>query len=284
MIIQVGNLAYFIALLITILIVVGSYYLLKNKSKRFQYNYLLIWCFIGFALHFAKQLVYQDISRLSKSTAENICAVSTLVFPFIMLIKRKSVLHDFMFFIGLIGGLAGVLYPTEALGKDVLTFETIRFYFCHISLFAVPLLLALLNLRRPDLKKWWLIPLCFLGYQVIILFNTALLTFTGMVTREGYTPFELFMSRKYLNNSFTFGPTDDMGAVGAFIGNLTLPFMKKDIFNINNGELTYWPVIWLLIPSYILFVPLYTLFTIPFTIHTRIKARNVKQFIVEAED
>lgn len=275
MIIKIGNIAYIIELFITISVVIVSYFMLKNKTKRFQYNYLLIWLFAGFALHFLKQLVYRDFGQLHKSTAENICAVSTIVFPFIMLIKRKSVLHDFMFLIGIVGGLAGVLYPTEALGKSMFTFETIRFYFCHMSLFAVPLLLALLDLRRPNIKKWWLIPLCFLGYQVIILINTALVTFTGMVTREGYTALDLFLSRQYLNNSFTFGPTDDMGAVGEFIGNLALPFMKKDIFNLNNGGVFYWPVIWLLVPSYVLFVPFYLIFSLPFTIHNRRKDKCV---------
>lgn len=282
MIIEVGNIAYIIEVLIAFSVVLLSYFILKNKSKRFQNNYLLIWLFVGFALHFIKQLVYRDFGQLHKSTAENICAVSTLVFPFIMLIKRKSVLHDYMFLIGIVGGLAGVLYPTEALGKSMFEFETIRFYFCHMSLFAVSLLLALLDLRRPDIKKWWLIPLCFLGYQVIILLNTALLTFTGMVTKDGYTALELFLSRKYLNNSFTFGPTDDMGAVGEFIGNLTFSFMKKDIFNLNNGDVFYWPVIWLLVPSYVLFVPFYLIFTIPFTIRNRRKDKRVLVLVEEA--
>lgn len=282
MIIKIGSIAYIIELFIAISVVIVSYFMLKNKTKRFQYNYLLIWLFAGFALHFLKQLVYRDFGQLHKSTAENICAVSTIVFPFIMLIKRKSVLHDFMFLIGIVGGLAGVLYPTEALGKSMFTFETIRFYFCHMSLFAVPLLLALLDLRRPNIKKWSLIPLCFLGYQVIILLNTALVTFTGMVTREGYTALDLFLSRQYLNNSFTFGPTDDMGAVGEFIGNLALPFMKKDIFNLNNGDVFYWPVIWLLVPSYVLFVPFYLIFTLPFTIHNRRKNKRVLVLVEEA--
>lgn len=151
--IEVGNVYYFIELLIPVIVISVTYHLLKNKTLNFQYTYLFIWCLLGFILHFAKQLVYQDISQLSKSTAENICAVSTLVFPFIMMIKKKNVLHDFMFLIGLVGGGAGLLYPTEALGESLFTFETIRFYFCHMSLLAIPLLLALLNIREPDLKN-----------------------------------------------------------------------------------------------------------------------------------
>ncbi|OQC09654.1 MAG: hypothetical protein BWX74_00899 [Tenericutes bacterium ADurb.Bin087] len=262
--IEVGNVYYFIELLIPVIVISVTYHLLKNKTLNFQYTYLFIWCLLGFILHFAKQLVYQDISQLSKSTAENICAVSTLVFPFIMMIKKKNVLHDFMFLIGLVGGGAGLLYPTEALGESLFTFETIRFYFCHMSLLAIPLLLALLNIREPDLKKWWVMPLLFLAYETIIMLNTALLTFTGLATREGFTPLQLFIDRQYLNNSFVFGPTPDMGIVGETIGNMTFPFMKTDIFNLTNGDEFYWPIIWLLIPSYIIFVPLYTVLALPF--------------------
>ncbi|WP_156952783.1 TMEM164 family acyltransferase [Acholeplasma hippikon] len=274
MFVEVFSITYLLALVITVFTVLGTYLFLVKKEKKFQYRYLLVWSFLCFVLHFAKQLVYLDATQLSKSTAENICALSTMIFPFIMLFKKKNILHDFMFFIGVIGGLAGVIYPTEALGESIFTFETIRFYFSHISLLVIPLLLALLGLRVPDLKKWWLIPLCFLGYQFILMLNTALLTFTGMVKREGFTPFELFISRQYLNNSFTFGPTDDMGAVGKFIGNLTLPLMRKDILNINQGKETYWPVIWLLTPSYILLTPLYVLFTLPFNLKKQNKEKT----------
>ncbi len=276
MIIEVFNVFYFVELFIVAGVIIGCYFFLRKKPKEFQFRFLLIWCFMGFALHFLKQLAYQDVGKFHKSTAENICAVSTLVFPFIMLMKKKNVLHDFMFLMGIVGGLAGLIYPTEALGKSMLTFETMRFYFCHASLFAIPLLLALLNIRRPELKNWWAMPLCFLAYQVIIFANTALVCFTGMITKEGYTAYELFMSRQYLNNSFTFGPTDDMGEVGRIIGNLAPPFMKKDIFNINNGEVTYWPVIWLLVPSYVIFVPLYLLFSLPFTKFKRKNKKNEK--------
>lgn len=262
--IEVGNFLYFLEIIIIALIIVIIYFLLRNKSQKTQFMFLWIWCFLGFILHFVKQLVYLDPNQLHKSTAENICAVSTIVFPFIMLIRKDSVIHDFMYFIGVMGGLAGIVYPTEAINESFFAFETMRFYFCHMSLFAIPLLLAMFKIYKPRIKKWWVIPLLFLVYESIICINTAFLCFSGLVQRNGYTPFQLFIDRQYLNNSFVFGPTDDMGVVGKFIGNLTLPIMKIDIFNINGGKETYWPVIWLLIPSYVLFVPLYILITLPF--------------------
>lgn len=265
--IEIGNFYYFMELTLAILIFIFAYFFLKNKSKNFQYKFLLIWCFLNFALHFLKQLFYNSPDQFHKSTAENICAVSTICFPFIMLIKKDSPLHDFMYFIGLLGGIAGLLDPTEAIGHSYLEFETIRFYICHMSLLLIPLLLAILDIYRPRLKNLWVIPVFFLLYEFIIMVNTAILCFTEMVVREGFTPFELFIDRQYMNNSFVFGPTDDTGKLGEIIGSMALPFMKLDILNINNGNITYWPVLWLIIPSIVLFIPIYLIFAIPFNVN-----------------
>lgn len=272
--IQVGNLYYFLEIASAIFIFSIVYFLLKNRSERTKFSFLLIWCFLNFALHFLKQFFYKSPDFLHKSTAENICAVSTLCFPFIMLMKKESPLHDFMYFIGMLGGLAGIIYPTEAIGRDFLNFETMRFYFCHISLLLIPLLLAVLNIYKPKLKNVWTIPIFFLLYETIIMANTAILCFSKLVVREGFTSFQLFMSRQYMNNSFVFGPTDDTGIIGKIIGSMALPFMKLDILNINNGDITYWPVLWLIIPSIVLFVPIYLLFSLPFIIKDKNKKRS----------
>lgn len=272
--ITIGNIYYFSTIIFTILLILFTFLFLNKKSDKFKMTYLITWAFINFSLHFLKQLVYMDVDKIGRSTAENICAISTIVFPFILLRKKSSVWYDFMYLIGVLGGLAALIYPTEAMNKELFTFESLRFYFCHITILSIPILLGLLKIRKPDIKKWWIMPLCFLGYELIIFFNSFLLAFTGLESVEGYTAFELFIDRNYLNNSFVFGPTEDMGAVGRFIGNLTLPIMRKDIFNIVKGDVLYWPVVWLILPAYVLFVPLYLLFSLPFNIKVN-KKRNI---------
>lgn len=272
--VEVGNYLYFIMIIITIGIIVGAYFLLRNKPKEFAYKVLLVWCFCNFALHFLKQFYYMSFSSLRSSTAENICAVSTMVFPFIMMYKKESILHDFMYFIGVLGGSAALIYPTEAIGKSLLAFEPIRFYFCHISLLAIPLLLAMLGFYKPRLKKIWTIPLLFLVYELIICINTGIVIDTGLYQSDKYSKVEAFFSRDILNNSFVFGPTSDMGAVGEFIGNLCPSFFKIENFALNGGNLTYIPVIWLTVPSFILFVPIYLILGSPFFI---IEYKNNKE-------
>ncbi len=262
--IKVGNVFYFLEIIVLATIFIALYFILKNKNKKTQYKFLLIWCFVNFSVHFLKQLVYLDVNSFYKSSFENICAVSTLVFPFIMLIKKDSIFKDFMYLIGVLGGFIAIFYPTEAINRNFYEFESIRFYFCHFSLFAIPLYLAIFNIYRPRINKFYLIPLVFLLYELLICLNTGVLVFTGALQREGFSKAELFFNAQYYNNSFTFGPTPDMGFFSDFMSALCPSFMKIDVFNLNGGNVTYWPVIWLLIPSYVLFVPLYLLLCLPF--------------------
>lgn len=277
--IEVGNFYHILVLIFLFLLSAFLFFILRKKSKEFIFKFLLIWCFCNFALHFLKQLHYMSFYSLKKSTAENICAVSTIIFPFIMLYKKQGAIHDFMFMIGVIGGFAGIVFPTEAIKQPLFCFESLRFFFCHYSLFAIPVFLAVFNIYTPKLKGFWLMPLFFLIYQLIICGNTALLIVTGLHKNDDNLSFlQLFFDRNILNNSFTFGPTDDMGKVGQLIGMLCPNFLKIDIFNIFNGQTVYWPVVWLTVPSFVIFVPLYFLITLPFTIkNKRYKTESCKQ-------
>lgn len=261
---KVGDFSYFAVLVVLIGLFIGIYFLLRNKKKDTQFKVLYIWCWVNFALHFLKQLFYWDVAWFKESGFVNICATSVLVFPFIMMIKKDSFLKDFMYFIGVVGGFAACVYPTEVLGKSLWRFESIRFYACHFSLLAIPLLMAIFNIYRPRMKMWWTIPLSMVIYQVILAANTAIYCFGGVVTREGFTPLQLFLDRQYQNSSFTFGPTPDMGIASEIFDFLTPKFMKYTIPG--NGRLGYWPVVWLIIPTYVILVPIYFLIGFPFWI------------------
>jgi len=265
--IQIGNIYYFLEIFIAIAYFFINYFILKNKDRKFIIKYLLVIALLNFSLHFIKQLVYMDLNAFRKSTAENICAISTLIFPFILLNEKNGPIHDFMFFIGMLGGLAGTFYPTEAINKIMLVFEVRRFYFCHVNLWTIPLLLAVLGIYKPRFKYLLLMPLFYLGYQLILVANTALLCYTPLYgNMDGLTSLEMFFSRQYANWSYTFGPGLSDKGLDKILSVLTPSFMKIDIFNINGGQETYWPGIWQLIPAYILFTPIAFILFLPFNI------------------
>ena len=270
--VELGNPYYFLFLLSGIAIFVLFWLCLRKKSEDTKKNVLFIWLLLNFLLHFLKQLLpgYDLPGTLHKSTAENICAVSTLCFPFIMLLKKDHPLRDFMFFIGITGGMGAFLYPTEAFGRSLGEPDLYRFYFCHFTLGAVPLLSAALGLYRPRMKRFWVIPLLFLCWEAVIFLNEAVLVATGIVNS---TPAQFF-DRDIRNNGFVFGPTSDMAALGNILTAVVPPFMKKDVSGLLGGGEMYWPVLWLLIPGFVYFVPLWLLMCLPLWLREKITHRK----------
>lgn len=269
--IEFGNIYYFIPIIICIVFIAFVFYLLKNKDEKIKKVVLLCILLFNFALHFLKQLApgYREIpfkEILHKSTLENICAVSTVVFPFIFLFaKKNSRILDFMYFIGVLGGGLALIIPTEALDQpSIITFESIRFYICHIILISVPLLMVLLKLHKPRLSSVFIIPLFFLGYETIIFLNTLIFMKLGCYN---FNSWSAFFDRDIANWSFVFGVSKGMDSVKTVFDYLTPKFLHTNYFNIPNIDEFYFPVLWLVLPIYVLFPPIYTIIIMPFIIN-----------------
>ena len=115
----------------------ACYFFLRGKSARFISRFLFTIIALNFILHFCKQFFSSYRAELpgslKKSTAENICAVSTLIFPFIYLSKNKT-LKDYMFYMGVLSGIAATLLPVEAVGHAPFDVDVIRFYLSLIHI------------------------------------------------------------------------------------------------------------------------------------------------------
>ena len=165
MVVEMFNTYHLITLGIFAIITILIGVILKNKDQESQRKALLIIAFANLALHFLKLLIpeYRDELPTSfrKVTFENICATTTIMMPFIMLSKNK-VMKDYLFFIGMLGGLAALIYPTEALDRELLELDVIRFYICHIILFIVPFYMVFFGIHDLDIKRVPYFPLIFL--------------------------------------------------------------------------------------------------------------------------
>ncbi len=274
--VKLGNFYYFLFILISFALLSIFYFLLRNKSKKFQYNFLLTLCFLNLALHFAK-LFFEPYRSdfpysIRKVTFENICAISTLILPFVLLYKKNKVLNNYFFFISLAGGLGAIFYPTEAFNKNPFTFDVLRFYYCHITLFLVPSLAGSLNLYRPNYKKAYQIPIMFLTIETLILVNEFILLKTGLISSS----LTEFFSREVRNSSFVFGPLPSFDKVA----NILLIFVPKiftqNIFHIEGLDTFYFPVIWMIFPVFIYLPFVYELLILPFSYKDIIK--DIKHF------
>lgn len=259
MTVEYFNEYYFMYIGIAVAIFFALYFSLRRSDKKVIYWVLFGLLTFNFGLHFLKLAFPPYIeglpSSIRKVTFENICAVSTLIFPFLYISKRDTA-RDYMFYLGVISGILACFVPTEALGKNPFAFDTIRFYICHISLWTAPLLMVVLGEHKLDYHRIWRAPTSFLAVECLILVNEVILMSVGFVDGG----LNELLSAEYRNSSFIFGITPDFESV-AFLVLIFVPeFLTK---NPVSGETMYWPILWMVIPVYIYFSIIFFLMSLP---------------------
>lgn len=283
MILVIGNFYYFLMIFLTFLIPTVLYFCLRGKSEKTIKVTLLIIAFANFTLHFLKIFhpsYFCDIEEsLRRMSVENICALSTVVLPFAMLTKNKTI-KSYVYLIAFLGGLLATFLPTEPNGRPFYEFNSIRFYFCHCVLFSVPLLALVLKDFKPDFKQAIWMPLMFMLGQTIILCNELFLDLVGLVDYS----LETFLSQDFRNPSFVFGPNSEFNWIAEKFTFLIPEIFTKNVFGIEGVGDFYWPVVWIIIPVVIFFPTIYFLLTLPYTYsdvkefcHSLTKNKNIDQ-------
>ncbi|MCL2800388.1 MAG: hypothetical protein FWD28_01335 [Treponema sp.] len=265
--IEYFNFYYFLYITFAIGLLTGLYFLLRNKSKRTATIVIFILFLSNFILHFLKLVFnyYQEWMpyAIRTVTPENICAVSVLVFPWFYL-SKKNILKDYMFYLGIISGLGATFIPIDVIDCSPFEFETIRFYFSHVLLWVVPLLMVMLKLHTLDYKRIFKFPFLLYLTLCIILVNEVILTGAGFIhIRHLY-------SNEVRNSSMIFGPLVEVEFIGKLFTALTPKLFLTVPIGPNAGTPYYWPIVWLIIPSYVYFCITALLLSLPF------EFRNIK--------
>ena len=242
MTIELFNFGYFLFIALAIGGVIGLYFLLRNKSQKTQKIVLACILFFNLALHFTKPLYApyntNPMYALESLWFINLCGTSVLFFPFIYLSKSLAA-KDYMFYFGVISGALSFLYPTEALGNDILSLDLFRFYICHWIILAIPLLMLLLKHHSLSYKRIWKMPLYLCAVMLFIMVSQVLQSELGIVSLRG----DDITQVGYRNTSLIWGPTD--GTAVAFSW-LTPEFMKYIPYGEFAGTPKYWPFFWLI--------------------------------------
>jgi len=244
---------YILSLIICTGIVVGLYFLLRNKSEKTQKIVLFSILIFSVILHFLKSLFppySTDMDRMLRdSWFINICGANIALYPFFYISKSKSA-KDYMFYLGCLGGLIAIIYPMEVLVKanpygEVL--DVLRFYWHHLMLFAVPLLMLLFKHHTLSYKRILYMPLWLLAVCAFCMLNQVLQSELGFIPMRGNDIIE----PNYKNSSLIWAPPD----IG-FFRFLVPEFMRTIPYGVNAGEAKYWPLLWAVVPLYVIFVPL----------------------------
>ena len=278
---QLFNEAYFIYIAFFLVFILGSITIFKNKSEEFKKRYIASLLFFSLIVHFCKLLFppyVNDEFAIRKITPENICALSTLIFPFIFLSQNK-VLKDYMFYVGILSGTLAVFFPLEAIGKVAFSFDAIRFYVCHTIITVAPFLMVYAGLHKLNYRRIYKVPICFLIVYVIILVNEIILIEIGLVPlRSG----NLFATGDefYRNFSMVFGVSENFEAMEGIISFFTPEFMMRIPFGPHAGEKKYWPVLWAIFPAFVYIGGLSLLLSIYWEkAHMKADFLNIKNYV-----
>lgn len=259
--VKFGNFYYFSFIILTIGLILGFYYLFRNKSLKAKKIFIASLVFFNLALHFLKVLFPPYNTNLQRALEDtwfiNICAVSVATFPFLFLSKSDTA-KDWMFYLGVISGFLALVYPTEALNKEVWTFDLWRFYICHIIIFIAPLLMILLKVHSLNYKNIWKMPFCMMAVMLFIICNQVLQAELGIIDLRGSNILEDGCG--YRNTSLIWGPTDDIATIFTWV---TPNFMKTIPFGAYSGQQKYWPFFYLLPGAVIYFTILPLLICLP---------------------
>lgn len=140
--------------LLTVIFVMVSYSLYKNKSSDSKVRYLYILCIINF-LAYLWNLYYFFIygSHILTLLPLQLCNIAVFLIP-ASLILKKTILMDFAFYLCLPGALAAILIPSNDYAI-VYSGMTISYYIFHGLIFLIPLMMAHWKLYdpQPSVKK-----------------------------------------------------------------------------------------------------------------------------------
>ena len=253
--IQMFNGWYFLMLFICIGLVVGLYFILKNRTQKTQKIVLFSLLLFGLILHFLKFIIppySTDIDRLYRdSWFINICGANIFLFPFFFLSKNEKA-KDYMFYIGVLSGLISILYPMEPMAKVNQAAEwldIVRFYYHHTMLWAVPLLMVVFKLHTINYRRILYVPTYLLAVMLFIMLNQVLQSELGFIPLRGDEIFNI----NYKNTSMIWGPS---GPIGDFLAIFCPRFFKYIPVGDYAGQAKFWPWFWLIFPCYILITPI----------------------------
>lgn len=254
--IQMFNLWYWFWVIISIGSTVGLYFLLRHKSQKTQKIVLFSILVLGLIAHFTKFLYppySTDTARMLRDAwFVNICGANIGLFPFMFFSKNEKV-KDYMFYLGLLGGLIAVLVPLEPIAKVNQAGEWIdivRFYFHHTMLYAIPLLMVILGLHKLSYKRVFWCPVYLLGVMLFIMLNQIFQSELGFIPLRG----DDMLNINYKNSSLIWGPGNESFAV--ILTALCPKIFKTIPCGQFAGQTKYWPWFWLIVPAFVYLVPI----------------------------
>ena len=186
-----------------------------------------------------------------------VSAFSSFSFFFIFMWGNKT-WKDFMFYVGVLGGLMAMFMPVAALDNPWYHYEVIRFMTAHALNGFLPLMMVLCGHHKLDYRYSWRAMFVLVFVLCIILLNEIFMMALGIVH---FNDLNHFFSASTRNGALIFGPEPRGGFASWLFSTLTPAFARTAPFDITSlgisqGEVFYWPIIWIMFPGAVVLLPM----------------------------
>ncbi len=147
---------YHIAMILLPLIMLFLMYLsLNDKEEKVQDRCLLLLSSLAIVLFLSYKIYmsrhYDDFKWIDNLPLQ-LCNINLIVLP-VALLKKNKTMFAFLYFVGIIGGLIGVvMFDTYFLGRSAFSFPVLVYFVYHSMLVMFPILLVLLGKYTPCYK------------------------------------------------------------------------------------------------------------------------------------
>ncbi len=243
---------HFIWLLLIPTIIFATYYLLKNKEEKVKYWFLFSLTLLAWVIHFSRYFLDPEF-KTYKLFFVDLCGFSTMIYPFIFLLKHK-VLKDYMYYLGAVFAFLSLAYPNTIEGDPLFVYNTIRFFFAHLILVMVPVLLVLWKMHTPNIKN--------LGWMFVFLM-------VGGIYNMALTSFfvETGLQRSLTNYMGIWGQKDTIYYHALSFA----PWLTYD--KVVNGEIvkTAIPFFYIIPAAFIILMPSWVIMSLPFIDFKKVK-------------
>lgn len=227
------------------LIIYCVYIVFRKKSYKFKYWFLFSLTIIAWGIHFSRYWFDPNFATY-KLFFVDLCGISTMVYPLFML-SKKDILKDYMYYLGGVFAFLSLAYPNTIEGNPMFAYDSIRFFFAHLILVMVPVLLVSWKMHKPNIKNLgWMFVFLMLGG----IYNMALTAFFVEVGLRNY----------YINYMGIWGHEGTI-YINAL---LVAPWLTYDA--VVNGEVVEKaiPFFYIIPGAFLVFVPTWIVMSIPF--------------------
>ncbi len=176
--------AHIISLICAILINVGIYFLLKNRSEKVQITVLGILSFAGIINFTCNLLIWGSPLEYLPL---HLCNINAIILPFVVFTRNKVISN--LTLLWSFGALFALILNTEVADTAIFGLEFNLFYFSHLLELGVPLIMFKLGLCKLEPKCIFsTLGITFVTYTAIFFINCAINEYTaanGILNLDG---------------------------------------------------------------------------------------------------